>query len=420
MCFCYLRPCCRNLWTWGWPFHTGFLHRPAQAKQIIFRWATIQWELHIAARILSVQCCVNHTSVGFKNNLVGCIYRYIWHGPHGRSCFILCRGPTGPLFCACCKAIAPDFIPNSVHPGVGTCTSKFVEQTSRPHVLTCNQMLMILELIWLQLSWRHSGAEIAKKLRQNLTDPAWDPQFCGQIEIIRMPYASVLMCSPIFCSWRSRFVRPHETWFNHSAVQIRRIRDAVRRRCSSMPVTDRCEELVLFICLSQCSTDCTDRIDPVLCTFKQKASNTFLIHFSKNGFACRPSAKQVRHWSAPEHTKTMKIISGTLFNDVQWFLTLILRLAPSEKRQARDVWDSTMIFFLTTEKRRNPQDSKLLSCQAIWCDLFFFSRFQVAQTRARCNGFLVILGRDGGAPGVRNLSRERISVRGAFYWLPCI
>ena len=45
----------------------------------------------------------------------------------------------------------------------------------------------------------------------------------------------------------------------------------------------------------------------------------------------------------------------------------------------------------------------------------FFSRFQVAQTRARCNGFLVILGRDGGAPGVRNLSRERISVRGAFY-----
>ena len=420
MCFCYLRPCCRNLWTWGWPFHTGFLHRPAQAKQIIFRWATIQWELHIAARILSVQYCVNHTSVGFKNNLVGCIYRYIWHGPHGRSCFILCRGPTGPLFCACCKAIAPDFIPNSVHPGVGTCTSKFVEQTSRPHVLTCNQMLMILELIWLQLSWRHSGAEIAKKLRQNLTHPAWDPQFCGQIEIIRMPYASVLMCSPIFCSWRSRFVRPHETWFNHSAVQIRRIRDAVRRRCSSMPVTDRCEELVLFICLSQCSTDCTDRIDPVLCTFKQKASNTFLIHFSKNGFACRPSAKQVRHWSAPEHTKTMKIISGTLFNDVQWFLTLILRLAPSEKRQARDVWDSTMIFFLTTEKRRNPQDSKLLSCQAIWCDLFFFSRFQVAQTRARCNGFLVILGRDGGAPGVRNLSRERISVRGAFYWLPCI
>jgi hypothetical protein len=424
MFFCYLRPCCRNLWTWGWPFHTGFLHRPAQAKQIIFRWTTIQWELHIAARILSVQYCVNHTSVGFKNNLVGCIYRYIWHGPHGRSCFILCRGPTGPLFCACCKAIAPDFIPNSVHPGVGTCTSKFVEQTSRPHVLTCNQMLMILELIWLQLSWRHSGAEIAKKLRQNLTDPAWDPQFCGQIEIIRMPYASVLMCSPIFCSWRSRFVRPHETWFNHSAVQIRRIRDAVRRRCSSMPVTDRCEELVLFICLSQCSTDCTDRIDPVLCTFKQKASNTFLIHFSKNGFACRPSAKQVRHWSAPEHTKTMKIISGTLFNDVQWFFWPWWHWW-SEVGSERKTTGSGCLRLdhdFLPDHRKTSQSTGLQTIK-LSGDLMrsiFFSRFQVAQTRARCNGFLVILGRDGGAPGVRNLSRERISVRGAFYWLPCI
>ena len=430
MFFCYLRPCCRNLWTWGWPFHTGFLHRPAQAKQIIFRWTTTQWELHIAARILSVQYCVNHTSVGFKNNLVGCIYRYIWHGPHGRSCFILCRGPTGPLFCACCKAIAPDFIPNSVHPGVGTCTSKFVEQTSRPHVLTCNQMLMILELIWLQLSWRHSGAEIAKKLRQNLTDPAWDPQICGTPNFAAKLKSSVCRMQVFSCVLQFFAVGVPDLsgLMKHdlTILQFRFGGSEMQSDGVAVPCRSQTGVRNLFCSFVYLSAALIVRIGLTLFYALLNRRHPTRFWFISQKMVLLVGRQRNRsgtdlHRNIPKQWKLFLAHCSMMFNDsFDLDDTGDLRLAPSEKRQARDVWDSTMIFFLTTEKRRNPQDSKLLSCQAIWCDLFFFSRFQVAQTRARCNGFLVILGRDGGAPGVRNLSRERISVRGAFYWLPCI
>ena len=194
-----------------------------------------------------------------------------------------------------------------------------------------NQMLIILDLI-ATLEPQHSGAEIAKKLRQNLTDPAWDPQFCGQIEIINWEVFSIFM--GVGVPDLSSLMKSHETWFTHSAVQILRIRDAVRRRCSSMPVTDRCEgSFAHFSATLIVQTGLT-----LFSALLNRMHPTFFRFISQNMVLLRrPSARQVRHWFAPEFSKAMKISSGThcstMFNN-----SFDLRLAPSERRQAREVW----------------------------------------------------------------------------------
>lgn len=101
MYFCYLRPCWRNLWDWDWPFYTGFLHRPAQAKRIICRGTTIQWELHIAARILSVQYCVNHQMLVSRTDIFDMVHMVAPASSYARAplahCFALVAKPLRPI-----------------------------------------------------------------------------------------------------------------------------------------------------------------------------------------------------------------------------------------------------------------------------------------------------------------------------------